>query len=124
MKWIIECQNGIVFKEGLTPFETTNFKRIYFENKGHGYGFTQDGKFFVDKTIYDFKIDISRGTITPFQNKTGLLEFGVQHYDNRIFSWNVGYELCNEKYFLSILSDGGVTFTAEKDGRKRNVRLQ
>lgn len=126
MNWIIEKWDGKILEEGKSKFIPESFKRIYFSWPGHGCGFMQDGKFFADNTVYDFKIDIEDAILKPFQNKTGMLH--IPSNKNSIVSWNIGYELIKdlsyEKYFVSIYPTGQITFSAEKNGDKKNIKLR
>jgi hypothetical protein len=117
MNWTIEHIDGSILHETRDLFNVTkSIYRIYLEENDIRLGFYGDGKFFINNTIYDFKIDINNYHIKPIQYKTGMML--LDRNQNGIHSYNIGYELINGnkrfKYVLSIRFDNKIIFTAEE----------
>ena len=117
MKWIIEKDK--IYEEGKHDFKSNmnNFNRIYFEWGNNECGFKNDGTFFFNKVTYDFKINIIN--IIPFQSKSCKFDFNT----NKIIAWNIGYFNNEEKYYISILPDNSIIFTAIKNDNKKQMKL-
>lgn len=117
MKWIIEKDK--IYEEGKHDFKSNmhNFTKIYFLWGNNKCGFLNDGRFFFNNIVYDFKINIAN--IIPFQSKLCKFDFNT----NKIISWNIGYFNNNEKYYVSIFNDNSIIFTAIKDDKKKVMKL-
>ena len=123
MRWVIEYANGKVIKENESSLDFTFFKTVYFEWNSNRCGFRDNGIFFINNTIYDFKIDVINKKLVPIVNKTGGLVFGFNGCDNKIISWNIGYKLGEETYLFRIYPNGNIDFCAEKDKNKKIIRM-
>ena len=73
--------------------------------------------FFIAQNELSVKINITN--IIPFQTKSCKFDF----CKNEIISWNIGYLNDNEKYFISILKDNTIFFTAERNNEKKVMKL-
>lgn len=119
MKWIIEKKNEIL-EEGKNEFKPDNFERIFLYDNSNEYGFYTDGRFFINHTIYDFKINSEK--IIPYRYKTNKCNF-IKRTD-KLFANNIGYSVSdNERYTLSIRKDH-IYFIAEKDGLTKELIIQ
>lgn len=131
MKWIIEYDNGIINEHDFS-FKSNVYK-IYFTDGKNQYGFYyKTGKFFINNTIFDFKIKIDNYELIPFQHKTAALFFDPIKKENSIVAWHIGYDLINNddkfNYRMSISKNNSVIFKAThyKNGavEERQIKLQ
>lgn len=119
MKWIIEKKNEIL-EEGKNEFKPDNFERIFLYDNLNECGFYNDGRFFINHAVYDFKINPER--IIPFRYKTNECNFTKR--TDELFAYNIGYKVDdNEKYTLSIRKDH-IYFIAEKNQLRKEVIIK
>lgn len=119
MKWIIEKKNEIL-EEGKNEFIYDNFERIFLYDGSNEYGFYNDGRFFINHTIYDFKISPEK--VMPYRYKTNECNFIKR--TEKLFAYNIGYEVTdNEQYTLSVRTNH-IYFIAEKNGLRKELIIQ
>lgn len=132
MYWIIEYTNGKSISEKEENFNLVskeNIRALYFQNGNDRYGVTNTGKFFINETEYDFKLN--KGPQKYIQFKSAML---LTNGENIIDSWNLGFECYvndgYEQYTININKEGEIYFLAKRTNFKsqkveeRKIRLQ
>ena len=111
MKLIIELNNGIeLTNSNIIDFE--KIKKIYLTDEKNRYGFFRDGKFFINRYTFDFKIDIANFDMKLLNNTTGCLVLGTNSHN---YIYNIGYELVNEteKFIYKLMINKEIYFSAQ-----------